>query len=203
MAVTPIDRPFEEARRGAVVAWLDGLIRHDGEVLDFRLLKQGAPFRGSRQPVLHHQKGIYKPAGSPAALSLKTSLRDRYGDRFDGRDTLVYRMERSGAQGEARLLDAAHIDPDAEHLGEPVTSNGLALCCIHHAAFDAQLVSIEPELQRIRLQPRLLSLRDGPMLRHGLQGLEGAQLERPRRSSDRPDPERLRRHWQRFLERAG
>jgi putative restriction endonuclease len=35
------------------------------------------------------------------------------------------------------LLDAAHITPDADPEGEPVVSNGLALCKLHHAAFDS------------------------------------------------------------------
>ena len=34
------------------------------------------------------------------------------------------------------LLDAAHILPDRHPLGEPLVSNGLALCTLHHAAFD-------------------------------------------------------------------
>ena len=39
---------------------------------------------------------------------------------------------------EKRLLDAAHIIPDAnEQLGQPIVPNGLPLSKIHHAAFDA------------------------------------------------------------------
>jgi len=34
------------------------------------------------------------------------------------------------------LLDAAHITPDSDAEGEPVVSNGVALCKLHHAAFD-------------------------------------------------------------------
>lgn len=35
------------------------------------------------------------------------------------------------------LLDAAHILPDGHPRGEPIVPNGLALCKLHHAAFDA------------------------------------------------------------------
>ena len=31
------------------------------------------------------------------------------------------------------LLDAAHITPDGDAEGEPVISNGVALCKLHHA----------------------------------------------------------------------
>ena len=36
----------------------------------------------------------------------------------------------------SELLDAAHIIPDSEPQGEPVISNGISLCRLHHAAFD-------------------------------------------------------------------
>ena len=32
------------------------------------------------------------------------------------------------------LLDAAHITPDSEAEGEPLVSNGVVLCKLHHAA---------------------------------------------------------------------
>jgi putative restriction endonuclease len=43
---------------------------------------------------------------------------------------------------------------------------------------------------------------DGPMLRHGLQGLDKNKLIVPHRLSDRPDPERLEMRYNEFL-RAG
>ena len=97
-----------------------------------------------------------------------------------------------------KLLDAAHIVPDADPLGEPVVSNGLSLCRIHHGAFDVHYLSVEPDTYRIRVQPALLREKDGPMLRHGLQELEGVKLQLPRRAGDRPDPEGLKRHWEGF-----
>ena len=46
---------------------------------------------------------------------------------------------------EQRLLDAAHIISDKdERLGQPVVPNGLPLSKIHHAAFDAHLIGIDP-----------------------------------------------------------
>lgn len=101
-----------------------------------------------------------------------------------------------------KLLDAAHIVPDAHPLGEPMVTNGLSLCRIHHGAFDVHYLSIEPETYRIRVQPSLLREEDGPMLRHGLQELEGARLQLPRRPGDRPDPEGLRLHWGTFEDLA-
>ena len=57
---------------------------------------------------------------------------------------------------ESRLLDAAHIIVEAdEQLGPPVISNGLPLTKLHHAAFDAHLIGIDPDF-RIHVSDRLL-----------------------------------------------
>jgi len=52
------------------------------------------------------------------------------------------------------------------------------------------------------VQPAVLREIDGPMLRHGLQELQGQKLWIPRTHGMRPDPEHLRRQWEVF-ERAG
>lgn len=44
------------------------------------------------------------------------------------------------------LLEAAHILPDGHPRGEPIVPNGLALCKLHHAAFDAHLLGVTPDL---------------------------------------------------------
>jgi len=43
------------------------------------------------------------------------------------------------------LLEAAHIVPDADPLGSPSVPNGVALCRLHHAAFDRCLIGINPD----------------------------------------------------------
>jgi hypothetical protein len=45
------------------------------------------------------------------------------------------------------LLDAAHILPDGHPKGEPVVPNGLALCKLHHAAFDRQRLAALEHLE--------------------------------------------------------
>jgi putative restriction endonuclease len=91
---------------------------------------------------------------------------------------------------EVRLLDAAHIVSDShEVLGQPVVPNGLPLSKIHHAAFDAHLLGVDPDF-RIHVSRRLLTLKDGPMLEL-LKTVHGARLHLPSRDKDRPDRERL------------
>ncbi len=98
------------------------------------------------------------------------------------------------------LLDAAHIIPDGVEGGEPIVRNGLALCKIHHAAFDARILGISPDSQ-IQIRSDLLTEIDGPMLRHGLQELHGKPLAAiPRARNERPDRDRLAWAYQRFVE---
>lgn len=97
----------------------------------------------------------------------------------------------------AELVEAAHIVADADG-GEPVVSNGLALCKLHHAAFDRHILGIRPDL-RIVIRQDVLDDTDGPMLRHGLQGFHHADLGvLPTRRADRPASGFLERRWERF-----
>ncbi len=98
---------------------------------------------------------------------------------------------------ETRLLDAAHIVGDREENGEPVVSNGLSLCSIHHRAFDHDLVGISPDYQ-VRVARRLLDENDGPML-DLLKGFHEQPIVVPTRSSWRPDRERLAIRFERFV----
>lgn len=95
------------------------------------------------------------------------------------------------------LLDAAHIVPDTEAGGVPTTSNGLALCKIHHAAYDQQMLGISPDY-KVSIDRDLLLEIDGPMLRHGLQDMHGRSLTIPKKAKDQPDRTLLAWRWERF-----
>lgn len=96
------------------------------------------------------------------------------------------------------LLDAAHIIADSDDRGEPVVQNGLSLCKIHHAAYDRGILGVSPDYL-VRIRSDILRERDGPMLRHGLQELEGSKLLLPTRVADRPDKDRLAQRFQEFM----
>ncbi|HDH57745.1 MAG TPA: hypothetical protein ENF16_03945 [Bacteroidetes bacterium] len=97
------------------------------------------------------------------------------------------------------LLDAAHILPDNDPEGEPVVSNGLSLCKLHHAAFDRHFVGIRDDY-RIEVRPDILKETDGPMLVHGLQALHGRRIILPRQSDLRPNGDFLQRRYEVFKE---
>jgi putative restriction endonuclease len=97
---------------------------------------------------------------------------------------------------ETGLLDAAHITADASPSGEPVVSNGLSLCTIHHRTFDQDLVGVTPDYE-VRVSPRLLDDDDGPML-DLLKGFHRKAISLPQRAKDHPDRDRLAERFERF-----
>jgi putative restriction endonuclease len=97
------------------------------------------------------------------------------------------------------LLDAAHIVPDSDPEGEPVTSNGIALCKLHHAAFDRHFLAVRPDY-RIEIRADVLEETDGPMLKHGLQGLHLLNISLPAASTNWPNRVALEDRYHKFLE---
>jgi putative restriction endonuclease len=94
------------------------------------------------------------------------------------------------------LLDAAHIIEDSRG-GKPIVPNGISMCKLHHAAYDADLVGISPD-HEIRIRRDLLEEHDGPTLRHSLQGLDRSRLVLPPSRAARPDRDLLAARYERF-----
>jgi putative restriction endonuclease len=99
--------------------------------------------------------------------------------------------------GHLPLLDAAHILPDGHERGDPVVPNGLTMCKIHHAAYDANIIGIRPD-RIVQVRTDILAEIDGPMLRHGLQEMHGSAIYLPRHRRDHPDPSRLEERFAQF-----
>lgn len=95
------------------------------------------------------------------------------------------------------LLDAAHIVPDSEPHGLPTTPNGLALCKIHHAAYDQNMLGVTPDY-RVQVRLDILEEIDGPMLKHGIQEMHGRELTLPVKRGNRPDRDLLAWRWEQF-----
>jgi putative restriction endonuclease len=97
------------------------------------------------------------------------------------------------------LLDAAHIVPDSEPGGEPVVRNGLALCTLHHSAFDRQFLGLRPDYV-LEVRPDILREHDGPTLVHAIQALHGQRILLPRAEALRPDRTLLAMRYEKFRE---
>lgn len=99
------------------------------------------------------------------------------------------------------LLDAAHILPDKDPRSLPIVPNGLGLCKLHHAALDAKIIGIRPDLV-VEVRADVLDETDGPMLEHGLQEMAGRTIGVPRRPDQQPNLAFLEERFELF-KRAG
>jgi putative restriction endonuclease len=117
----------------------------------------------------------------------QTEFRERVLAAYQ-RHCAVCRLKRD------KLLEAAHIIGDREERGTPVVSNGIALCSLHHRAFDAHLIGVTPDYV-VHVREDVLEETDGPMLIHGLQGFHLKGIRLPRRERDRPDRELLEERY--------
>ena len=117
---------------------------------------------------------------------------------FRGRIMLAYEQKCTVCTlKHGKLLDAAHIVGDDKPHGLPLVENGLSLCKIHHAAYDANLLGISPDYI-VRINGELMNEVDGPMLLHGLQEMDGRLLTLPKRRADRPSKDRLAERFEEF-----
>jgi len=148
-----------------------------------------APTSEFLQSAALYQSGLPPPRERRYALrSVKQRLHQAY---FREAVITAYggRCALSGLP-EPLLLDAAHIVQDQhEQLGQPIVTNGLPLSKVHHAAFDAHLIGIDPDY-RVHVSHRLLNQHDGAML-HALKELNGGKIHLPLREQDTPSRERL------------
>ena len=84
------------------------------------------------------------------------------------------------------LLESHSHPPGRPSPGGAGHSNGLALCKLHHAAFDRYLIGVTPDLE-VTVPLDVLEEIDGPMLQHGLQGFQGRRVHVPRADHLKPN----------------
>jgi putative restriction endonuclease len=151
---------------------------------------------------------IIGPLDEPEPVPLQDPIERRYAvrqtrvrlhqARFRGRILVAYRSLCAICRlREGRLLEAAHIVADPEEHGEPLVSNGLSLCSIHHRAFDQNLVGVSSTYQ-VHVSRRLLEDEDGPML-EVLKAFHHESIELPTRRSWLPDRDRLEERFGVFV----
>lgn len=78
-----------------------------------------------------------------AVVSVKNKIRD---NSFKSRVLTSYKNKCAFCGVQLKLIDAAHIVP-VQHDGTDETSNGIALCALHHRAFDRNLVTFNTDYQ--------------------------------------------------------
>jgi len=95
------------------------------------------------------------------------------------------------------LLDAAHIVPDSDPNSKSIVENGIALCKLHHAAFDKFILGISPDYI-IKVRQDILDETDGPMLQHGLKDLDNSKIVLPKNKILWPKREFLNLRYELF-----
>jgi putative restriction endonuclease len=98
---------------------------------------------------------------------------------------------------EDKLLQAAHIIPDAEYSGIQTVRNGIALNYLHHKAYDSFLIGIDTEYT-VHVSDTLRLLKDGPLLKHGILEFDNKRINLPRNRENRPDQDLLSRKFEKF-----
>jgi putative restriction endonuclease len=94
------------------------------------------------------------------------------------------------------LLDAAHIKEDSEG-GQPVVPNGVAMCAIHHRAFDSNVIGVRPDFV-VQVRRDVLDEHDGPTLQHALQAIHGTVLTLPSERRAWPAEDLLEARFEQF-----
>lgn len=95
-----------------------------------------------------------------------------------------------------KLLEAAHIVPDSED-GEASVRNGIAMSYLHHAAYEQDLLGIDPD-GIIHLSENLRSTRDGPLFEHGILRLDRQRIRIPDFDGHRPHRDFLAQKFEHF-----
>jgi putative restriction endonuclease len=147
------------------------------------------------------EPGVVAEAGAEARRAYITAVTRKrlHQDAFRVRVLAAYRQCCALCRlRHEELLDAAHIIPDSDPRGVPVVPNGIALCKLHHAAFDQQLIGIRPD-GLVHVRADILEEIDGPMLIHALQGMHDKPIIVPKAARDRPNPDFLADRYAKFL----
>ena len=146
-------------------------------------------------------------------VAVEEDMREQWSDRFsirptshcaastsmprssDGFTSRLPRQSTARVRGRLRALPLASSRASgrgAHSRGRgwrwPVVPNGVAMCAIHHRAFDADVLGIRPDYV-VQVRQDVLEEQDGPTLRHALQAIHGEKLLLPRQRAARPNPE--------------
>jgi putative restriction endonuclease len=118
----------------------------------------------------------------------ETTVRTRFHQAYFRRDVLTVHRDRCCVcQLRVRpLLQGAHIIPDSDAMGVPSVQNGLALCSLHHGAYDRRILRIRPDYT-IEIDQKWIVASDS-FAKVALQEFEGATILLPKAVEHRPSP---------------
>lgn len=180
-----------------LAAWPVFVVADDPKALTFSVAVDDAAYVGLQPP--DAQAKLQEDAASARRAYVTAVVRVRLHQRaFRERVLEAYRRQCAFCRlRHDELLDAAHIVPDTEPAGEPLVRNGIALCTLHHAAFDRYFLGLRPDYV-LEVRQDILQEHDGPTLVHALQALHGSRIIVPRRTDLQPARELVEVRFERF-----
>jgi len=102
------------------------------------------------------------------------------------------------AMVEPKLIDAAHIIPDAEVGESQLINNGIALSNLHHRAYDRGLIGIDPDY-RIHVSDRIGDTLANDFVQSAFTDYDQKKLYLPRNVQSRPDKDSLAKRFEHFI----
>lgn len=159
-------------------------------------------FPDQRYYLMAPDQVLYLAASSESEIERKYALREMkmrlHQPAFRARVISAYETRCAICQlRHGKLLDAAHITPDSSIESTTSVTNGLALCKIHHAAYDVNIIGINADYV-VKVREDVLKEIDGPMLKHGLVEMHDRVLWTPAVEQKRPDRNRLAERFEKF-----
>jgi putative restriction endonuclease len=184
-----------------MAVWPVFIIEDNPDALEFSVAVDDPRYLANYQRMTYEDHGYTEDVDQGRRAYITSNVRYRLHQR-SFREKVLDAYKEQCALCKLRhteLLDAAHIIPDGEPGGDPIVSNGLALCKLHHAAFDNFFLGIRPDYV-IEIRRDVLEEEDGPMLVHGLKGLHEKMIFVPKSRRVRPSREKLDFRYQKFVQ---
>jgi putative restriction endonuclease len=192
-------RPANEGREVTVAVHPDFLLWYvqDGQTLH-DVDEDANEVSGLIEASPEEEAGVVAGASTPEQLARRVQLVEIMRAFRDARfRPLVLQAygNRCAVCGTAlKLVDAAHIVPVSDRRGTDDVTNGIALCRLHHGAYDTGLLGVQSNY-RVVVNPDAASRLQAVRLDAGLEGFANAlpnSIQVPSAIEVRPDPRNLR-----------
>lgn len=134
------------------------------------------------------------PVSAARRVDLIETLRSHRDSRFRPAVLAAYRNQCAVCQTALKLVDAAHIVPVSHPTSTDDVTNGIALCRLHHGAYDAGLLGITSKY-RLVVNPSAIDRLKNCNLHSGLDEFQQrlpSQIMLPNAIEVRPHPAHLR-----------
>jgi putative restriction endonuclease len=137
------------------------------------------------------EEQIAAEVAAPRQFAVTQTRRALRALDFSDRVMTAYGRQCAMCGIQLELLDGAHILPVAEPDSTDETSNGIALCALHHRAYDRSLVTFAPDYRVHINEERVGELPQSDLVGKldEFRGMLRDVIHLPPQKSDRPNPD--------------